>query len=153
MYTRPAQATGTTSANQELIGNNFGSGAYPTTGTGLSPQPASTITLTGGSTYTADMLITYLGGGLISISETLYNGTGTLGTAVQSTLTVSSTTAVATTFDGLAFGIRNSGSTLQPVADISDISVTYTPVPEPTAIGLIGIGGGLGIVRRRRNKT
>jgi hypothetical protein len=153
IYTRPAQTSGTASNNQDLIGNNFGSGAYPTTGTTLSPQPSSTITLTGGQTYTADMLISYLGSGLISISETLYNGSGTGGGAVQSTLAVASTTAVTTSFDGLAFGVRNSGTSLEPVADISDISVVYTPataMPEPTGLGLISLGAGLGIMRRRR---
>ena len=134
--TRPQQTgAGTTSANQDLLGNNFGSGAYNNpTGVQVGSTESSTISLTTGNTYTADMLITLLSSGQLSIQDTLYNGAGTGGTTVQSqTVTTTATNYLVDSFDGLAFGQRNSGTSLDPTADITGISVDYTAaLPEPT---------------------
>jgi hypothetical protein len=151
--TRPQQTgAGTTSANQDLVGNNFGGGAYDNpAGTQIGSTEASTISLTTGGTYTADMLITLLPSGQLSIQDTLYNGAGTGGTTVQSqSVTTTVATDLVSSFDGLAFGQRNSGTSYDPTADITAISVDYTPAvtPEPATLGLFGLMG-LGLMHRR----
>ena len=112
--TRPQQTGGLTdSANQDLVGNNFGSGAYDNpAGVQVGSNQASTISLTTGGTYTADMLITLLASGQLSIQDTLYNGAGTGGTPVQSSQTVTTTAAtyLVDSFDGLAFGQAQFGN-------------------------------------------
>jgi len=156
MFVRPPQnGSGTTSANQELLENGFGGGAFtnPTQATNLATGTSS-IALTSNSVYTGDLLMTNLGGGSISLTETLYTGAGTAGTILEQ-VSVASTTAVDTTFDGLGFSVSTK-TTANPIADISDISVVYTPasapMPEPATLGLFGIAG-LGLLRRRRPKT
>jgi hypothetical protein len=156
LFARPAQnGSGTASANQELMGNNFGGGAFanPTVATSGITKNSSSITLNSNSTYTADMLITYLAGGNISVAETLYQGAGTGGSNLG-TDTIASTAPVVTSFDGLGFGVRTTSSAAIPTADISEISVTYTPanIPEPATFGMLALTG-LGLVQRRRRKT
>jgi hypothetical protein len=159
---RPQQNTanatsgpGSYSANQELLEDGIGGGAFTNpTSAQIGSTTASTLSLATGTTYTADMLITDLGSGSISLVETLYNGTGPSGTALQ-TITVASTAALVTTFDGLAFGFDTKSSAAVAEANISDISVVYTPaaVPEPTGLGLIAVGSGIGLLRRKRPRA
>jgi hypothetical protein len=149
LFVRPEQnGTGTTSANQELMGDNFGGGAFNNPTQATKYLHASNISLISNATYTADMLITYLGSGDVSVTETLYSGSGTGGTALGSD-SVTSVAAPSMSFDGLGFGARNSGNSFNPVADISQITVTYTPVPEPAALAIAAIAA-VGLIRRRR---
>lgn len=152
VVTRPQQTgSGTSSANQDLLGNNFGGGAYANpVGVQIGSTQTSSLSLTAGTVYTADMLITLLPSGQLSIDDTLYQG-GTGGTALQSQ-SVATTSVLVQSFDGLAFGVRNSGTSLDPTADITNVSVDFTPVPEPGTLGLIGLTG-LTLLRRRRPKV
>ncbi len=144
-YVRPGQSgAGTTSANQELIGNNFGSGAYNNPSGVTLGTAASTVALTAGSQYTVSEILTLSGTGQISLSDTLYSGVGT-GGAVLSTLLSSSSAAgtnFVNSFDGLAIGIRNTGTSLNPQIDVNQITITAAvqPAPEPSTLALVGLG-------------
>jgi hypothetical protein len=158
-YTRPQEngATVTDSANQDLIGNDFGSGAYDNpAGTQVGGTLASTAALTTGSQYTLDYRLTLTSAGVITISDNLYSGVGTGGTLDSSQSTATSSTLLTSSFDGLAIGIRNSGTSLQPTMDINQLTVIsdIQAVPEPNTFALFGGGiASLLIAARRRQKT
>ncbi len=135
--TRPQQIQSLTdSANQDLLGNNAGSGCFDnpagaTIGsTGGTTGPASTAILTN-VPYTIDLRITLNGPTAETISNSLYQGNSTAGTLIWSQVstdvTTSASTFLASSFDGLGFGLRASGSspaTVNPEMDISTILVT-----------------------------
>lgn len=153
-FFRPAQNGGSpTAADQELMGNNFGGGAFDNPAQATKTLTASTIALTSGATYTADMLITDLGGGEVSVATTLYSGSSPLpaDSLGGTTTTDYSGASLVTSFDGLGFGFRTTTNAELPVADISDIRVVYTSVPEPAALGILGLAG-MALVHRRPRK-
>ncbi|HEY1787645.1 MAG TPA: immunoglobulin domain-containing protein [Verrucomicrobiae bacterium] len=135
--TRPLQnSTLTDSANQELLGNDAGSGCFDNPAgtaipnTGGSTAPASTAILTN-VPYTVDMRITLSGLTVETISNALYQGNSTAGTLVWSQVTTnastSSSTFLASAFDGMSIALRASGSSpasVNPEMDISSILVT-----------------------------
>lgn len=144
LYTRPIQnGAGTTSANQDLIGNNLGGGAYNNPTGALLNQAASTVTLTADAIYTVSYQLTLSDVGTLAITNTLYAGNGTAGTVLSSQgITVAGANLLTTTFDGLAIGLRNSGTSFNPTMDISQITITGSiqPVPEPSIFALAGLG-------------
>jgi autotransporter-associated beta strand protein len=134
--TRPAQS-GTTSANQDLIGNNVGGGAFNSpAGTTLqatgSTQGLASQLLVGG-TYTMDYTLTLLDSSTMSVQSFLYDGSGTSGAVLVSQRRLASGTNLLTTqFGGLAVGFRYSGSSAGPVVmDITSLSVRATNAPAP----------------------
>jgi fibronectin-binding autotransporter adhesin len=142
-YTRPLQnGAGTTSANQDLLFNAADTSAYSNpAGTQIGGSQTSTFSLSTGSVYTADMLITLLSSGQLSIADTLYSGAGTNGSILQQQSGLDATSTFTPSFDGLAFGIRNSGTSLQPIMDVSNVSVSFlsgTPVTETGTLDLNG---------------
>lgn len=156
IYSRGAQTgAGTTSANQDLIGNNFGGGAYnnPTGSTGGSPSSTpSTLVLNASSQYTISYQLTLSAANTLAISENLYSGTTPTGTALGG-FTNSFTSVTDLNFDGLAIGARNSGLTANPEMGVTDINISdlIQPVPEPATFALAGIGlGALVLTRFRR---
>src|ERR1700677_1503646 len=158
IYTRPQQTGGTTSANQDLIGNGFGGGTYvnnPGSTVGSATVLATSVALTAGDVYTVDYHLTLSSPGNITVSDDLFSGAGTGGTEIQSVTTTGTLTT--STFDGLAVGIRNSGTSLNPQMDINQITVTsdIQAVPEPGTFVLFG--GGLSFLslawRRRQPRA
>ncbi len=143
-YTRPLQnGAGTASANQDLIGNNFGGGAYNNpTGAQVGGNLASTVTLTSLAQYTLDYRLTLSSAGVLTISDILYSGVGTGGTVLSSQSTVTTSALLASSFDGLAIGIRNSGTSLNPTMDINQITISdlIAPIPEPSTFALACLG-------------
>lgn len=143
MYTRPRQnGAGTTSANQDLLGNSFGAGAFNNpVGTQIGPNFPVTAALTTGAQYTMDYRLTLSGTGFITISDYLYAGAGTAGIQLAG-LADASNTFVTNSLDGLAIGIFNSGNSLDPHMDINQITVTdlIQPAPEPATWALLGLG-------------
>ena len=153
MYTRPLQnGAGTASANQDLLGNNFGAGAFNNpVGTQIGPNFPVTAALTAGAQYTMDYRLTLSGAGFITISDYLYAGVGTAGTQLAG-LADASNTFVTNSFDGLAIGILNNGNSLDPHMDINQITVTdlIQSAPEPATWALLGLGSLAGGWYRQR---
>ncbi|MFT3785398.1 MAG: hypothetical protein QM770_04430 [Tepidisphaeraceae bacterium] len=153
IYTRPLQnGAGTTSANQDVVGNNAGGGLYNNpTGTSLAGNLASTVTLATGGQYTYVLKLTRNVTGTLTYNASLYDGVGTGGTQL-STQTASTVTALTYTYDAIALGYRTSGTSLNPVMTINSIAIdaNIQPVlPEPAAIGGIAAAGLLAMRRRR----
>lgn len=146
LYTRPLQnGSGTTSANQDLVGNGAGGGAFNNPGgTTLSTYPTTAITLTSGGVYTMQFMMTLLGTSTLMINNNLYTGVGTGGTILISQAATNNNPFVQS-FDGLCIGTRNSGTSLNPIMDISSIVIsgqstvitnppTITSEPSPVSV-------------------
>ncbi|HTV41911.1 MAG TPA: hypothetical protein VMF08_15115 [Candidatus Sulfotelmatobacter sp.] len=127
ILTRPVQnGTGTTSANQELLGNEVSGGTYTNPkGTTLATSASQTFTLPTNSASTVDLRITLdpAGSGNLIISNAVYIGAGAGSTPVF-TNSVSTSTILATAFDGMAIGAFNHNGSADPQMDISSITVT-----------------------------
>ena len=145
--TRPAQS-GTTSANQDLVGNNVGGGAFnsPTgttlTATGSTQGLASQLVV--GGTYTMDYTLTLVDSSTLSVRSFLYDGSGTSGSVlVSQTRLASGTNFLTSQFGGLAIGMRYSGSMSGPITmDVTSISIQATNAPPPPAGITINVGSG-----------
>ena len=152
-YTRLVQnGAGTSSANEDLIGNGFGGGTNVNPGGALAGTSASTVVLTTASKYTIDCRYTLTAAAQLTVNQNLYSGTTASG-APLSTVTGTITTTL-NDIDSLAIGIRNTGTSLNPQMDVNDIAVTdfIQPAPEPSTFVLAGIGA-LGLVCYRRQVT
>ncbi len=142
-YTRPIQNGAlTVSANQDLIGNNLGGGAYNNpAGILVGSAVPSTVTLTNGTPYpyTMDYRLTLSDVNVLTITENLYGGAGTNGTLLFSLSSVTTTDLLTNSFDGLAIGIRNSGTSFNPVMQLHQLAVTKsiygTPGPSFNVTG------------------
>lgn len=147
LYTRPLQnGAGTTSANQDLVGNGVGSGAFNNPGgTTMSTYPTTAISLSSNGVYTVQFLITLLDVNTLLFNNNLYAGAGTGGTILISQA-ATNTSPFVLSFDGLCIGMRNSSSSaLNPVMDISSITIsgqstvittppTITSEPSPVSV-------------------
>lgn len=150
IYTRPTQTgAGTTSANQDLVGNSWGGGAYNNpTGTSLGTTTTA-VPLTSGGVYTMYLQLTLASAGTITVSNSLWSGTSIGGTSLFSEVAQATGANFINTFDGLCVGIRNSGTSMNPTMDISSIQVTV--IPEPATLAVLGVAATGWIARRRRN--
>ncbi len=153
---RPAQTSATSAQNQELLFNNASSAQAYNSPTGLVvATKGSTLTTNAmGQTYTDYLRITLTGVNTLSVTSAVYNGVGTGGLQIFGLGgSASNVTYLTSTFDGLAFGWRFSGTQTNSQMDISSITVTTNTVPEPSSLMLAGAGLGLMIamIRRRRS--
>jgi hypothetical protein len=150
---RIVQLTGTSSAVQELLGNNVGGGAYngPTGVTLRTLSGSGAPALTVGDQYTVDYTITLLNTGTLGITGNLFSGAGTSGPLLfTATGTASGANALTTSFDGLAIGYRYNGASAASSLNVNSVEVTATLVPEPSAVGLAGLGlASLAVLWRR----
>lgn len=141
-YTRPSQnAGGTASANQELIGNGNGGGTYSNpVGVQLGTE-TSGVTLTAGQQYTLSCTIALTAAGTLAITNNLYDPNSNL--IFSQTNTAAGANDLTQSFDSLCIGIVNIGTSLDPVMDINQITVSAslagTPGPSFTVMG-----GGVG---------
>ncbi|MDB5327565.1 MAG: hypothetical protein JWM57_3134 [Phycisphaerales bacterium] len=153
VFTRPVQSgAGTTSANQDLLGNAAGGGLYTNpAGVQVGAGSTSAAALTNGSVYTSDLLITLNGDGTASIVSSLYAGVGTGGAQLATQTVTAATPLLTTSFDGLALGYRQSGTSVATQIDYNSISVTAgaAATPEPASLALLALGG-TAMLRRRR---
>jgi hypothetical protein len=155
-WVRPVQnGSGTASGNQDLVGNNVSNGATYNNPIGLQIGSSSTQSpaLTAGLQYTLDLKLTYDGVGSLTLADNLYSGVGTGGANILSqTTTATGSTLVTTTFDGLAIGLRNSGTSLNPEIDINQLNIVagIASIPEPGTFALAGLGAAALLIFRRR---
>ncbi len=155
-YTRPMQSgtTNATNAHQDLDGNGAGGGLYnDPVGTQVGGSMTSTVaTLTAGSQYTDDLTITLNADGSETIASNLYAGVGTGGTNLSTQSVNTGAGPLTTSFDGLSFGYRQSGTSIATGMDVNSLTITTASggtVPEPASIGLLGLMG-IGLLRRRK---
>ena len=137
--------TNTSSANQDLVGSGVGGGAYINpTGVLFGGNETNAISLTSGGTYTISYTIALTAAGTLTVTNSLYSGVGTGGTLVFSqTNSAAGTNDIISSFDGLAIGVRNNGTSLNPTMDIASISVTKSIAGSPGPSFNV-TGGGLG---------
>lgn len=140
IITRPAQSgADTSSQNQDLIGSNWGGGAFDTpTGVTLGSL-TSTASLTDLQQYTLTFRITLTGANTFSIESKIYNGVGTGGTVVfNQTATAAGANFLTSSFDGLAIGYRYSGTSAASSLTINSLLIT-TSVPVSPGNNVAGI--------------
>jgi hypothetical protein len=137
-----------------LIGNNFGSGAFnnpASSATFTDGSLASTVTLTNGDQYTVDFRITLTtvgvpaSAGTFTITDNLYSGADTLSANnLFSMTTYTASTLLATSFDGLAIGIRNSGASLNPEMALNKITISASiaSTSPPVITSIVPASGG-----------
>jgi hypothetical protein len=137
LYTRPAQ-NATNNQNQDLIFRSGVTGGFNSPAASIiTPNATQGLQLTDGSTYTYTFNIALAAGGVLTLTQNVYDGAGTAGANLfthQSTSTAAQ--AIATQFDGLAMGYRATNDTNTPAAehklDISQIKIdTNVSVPVP----------------------
>ncbi len=132
---RPNGASGAANTLRERTGTNdllWSGGSYTT----LSGAP--TLVSPGTGDFTGSFKLTLVASG-VEISSVINGG------AAQ---TVIDTTGTLTSFD--TFSIFANPLNNSPTLVFTALSVT-TSVPEPSVVGLVGCGLGLGLLRRRRN--
>jgi autotransporter-associated beta strand protein len=136
IMTRPAQ-TGTDNRNQDLVTSGSGSSSYGnlSAATVGSASSAPSLTLTNGQVYTEDLIISISSSNTLYITNTLYAGATATGTPLSQFGAEATGTLLASQFDGLAIGWRETGSQATTM-DIASIAVTgkSTPVTTPPSI-------------------
>jgi hypothetical protein len=163
LLTRPVQnGAGTTSANQDLLGNAAGGGLYNNpAGATIGGNTASTATLTNGNSYTYTLLLTFNGTG-IKIDQNLYNGVGTGGTNLATqTNTATGANLLTQSFDGLAVGYRQSGTSVITAIELNSILIerndVMVDVPEASALAMTGAwlltAVGIAVFSHRRRRS
>jgi hypothetical protein len=136
-YQPGSSATGNTFRQRTGTNNNlWQSGANPAVSGSPDLASPGTGTITG--TFTLTLVATG-----VQITSVLNGG------AAQSVI---DTSGLVTTFDSFSI-FANSGSA-NPTLTFSDLTVTFTPIPEPSSLVLLGASGAalLGIRRRVRRK-
>jgi autotransporter-associated beta strand protein len=136
IMTRAAQ-TGGDNRNQDLVTSGSGSSSYgnPGAATVGSASSAPSLTLTAGQVYTEDLIITLSSSNTLYITNTFYSGPTATGTPLSQFGAEATGTLLASQFDALAVGWRETGSQATTI-DISSISVRgqSTPVTTPPSI-------------------
>lgn len=141
IYTRPAQnGTDTSSQNQDVVGNNAGGGLYDSpAGSSLSSTSSTLGALVNGDTYTFQLAVTLNGDASQTFESSLYSGASATGTPLW-TQSGSDSSPLATTYNAIAIGYRNSGTSLNPVIGVQSVSLDVAAVPEPSGLALLGLG-------------
>ena len=126
IYTRPQQTgANTASANQDLLGDNLGSGAFnnPRAAT-LVTGPAAGIALTANGQYTEIFRISLVDASTMTMSNALFSGADTSGTMLYSQMVASTTNILTISFDGLGILAFNKGTAFNPTMGITSIQIS-----------------------------
>lgn len=125
-----------TSANQDLLGTGVTGGFNnPPGGTLSGTTNAGVLTLIPGSYYTISFTITLADTNTPTLTMTniLYDGAGTAGTALFVMTNVATDTNFMTSFDSLALGRRDTGgSGIVPIMDITNITISENILGVPS---------------------
>jgi pectin methylesterase-like acyl-CoA thioesterase len=137
VYTRPVQ-TGTTSANQDLLFSGAGTGLFTNPkGTQIGSTITSGVTLISGAKYTLSFTALLSAAQTVTIINNLYDSSGTLISAQTNATTGGNTyTNYSNYYDGLAIGLANKGTSLNPTMDISRITISTNYYYAPAVAGL-----------------
>lgn len=137
MDTRPAQS-GTTQANQELLTAGASSTSSYSGAVQIGSASTANIMLTDGQVYTDDLVITLTGTNEASIVNNLYASSTITGTPVstfsKTASAVNNNTFIAATFDGMAFGWRETGGGASSM-NVSSITVSASTTGSPPLLG------------------
>ena len=142
IYTRPIQNVGTLNNGvQDLLFSGAGTGLYKfPSGSTVGSTLASTVALSTGGTYTRSFTIKLSAVGQVTITDELYSGNIAAGVPLSSVVSTSSGGTTYTNssnqFDGLAIGIANKGTSLNPQMDISKITITTASASETALYNL-----------------
>lgn len=132
-----APQTGTDNRNQDVVTSNSGSSSYgtPPAATVGTQSNSYSVTLTAGQVYTEDLTITLSSSNTLYITNTFYAGSTATGTPLSQFGGEATGTLLASQFDALAIGWRETGSQATTM-DLSSIRVTgqSTPVTSPPSI-------------------
>lgn len=138
VYTRPVQIGATPNNGvQDLLFSGAGTGLYKfPSGTTVGSTSVSAVTLTSGGTYTRSFTIELSDTNEVTITDELYSGSVASGIPLSSLVEVSSGGNTYTNFsnqyDGLAIGIANKVTSMNPQIDIGQITITkLTAADEP----------------------
>jgi pectin methylesterase-like acyl-CoA thioesterase len=139
-FTRPWQ-TGANNANQDLLYSGAGTGLYNApSGTQIGSTLTSALTLTSGAKYTLSFTILLSAANTITLINNLSDANGTLLSAQTNTTAGGTTfTNYANLYDGLAIGVANKGTSLNPQMDISRITITKNSYAAPAITGLTNL--------------
>jgi pectin methylesterase-like acyl-CoA thioesterase len=137
IYTRPWQYY-TNNSTQDLLFNGAGTGLFSKpNGTQIGSSVTSGVTLTSGAKYTLSYTILLSAVGTVSITNNLYDANGTLLSSQDGTTGAANTyTNYANQYDGLAIGVANKGTSLNPTMDISRITISTNYYSVPAIINL-----------------
>ena len=98
-----------------------------------------------GGTYTLSYTISMTAPGTLQIDNILYDS----GNNVLISQTGTTSSSPVTTYDAFGFGWRYNSTSAANSVDVSSITVTLAPIPEPTLGALTLTGFGLLYLRRR----
>lgn len=135
--TRPYQYN-TNNANQDLLFSGAGTGLFNTPGgTQIGGSVTAGPTLVNNAKYTMSFTILLSAVGTVSVTNYLYDANGNLLLNLGGTTGAANTyTNYANSYDGLAIGIANKGTSLNPQMDISQITISKNSYAAPTVSGL-----------------
>jgi autotransporter-associated beta strand protein len=134
IMTRPAQ-TGTDNRNQDLVTSGSGSSSYVGAATVGTASNGYSLTLTAGQVYTEDLMIMLSSSNTLYITNTFYAGPTATGNPLSQFGAEATGTLLASQFDALAIGWRETGSAATTM-DVSSIRIVgqSTPVTTPPSI-------------------
>lgn len=143
--TRPFQSAAN-NANQDLLFSGAGTGLFNAPGgTTISSNLTSTLSLVSGATYTKSFTIKLTGASEVTITDELYSGPVASGVPLSSMVRITSGGTTYTNFsnqyDGLAIGLGNKGTSLNPTMDISKITVTKYTIADDPALYNVQLNG------------
>lgn len=143
--TRPFQSAAN-NANQDLLFSGAGTGLFNAPGgTTISSNLTSTLSLVSGATYTKSFTIKLTGASEVTITDELYSGPVASGVPLSSMVRITSGgttyTNLSNQYDGLAIGIGNKGTSLNPTMDISKITVTKYTIADDPALYNVQLNG------------